>query len=315
MSRHIVLWSQGPEDSVRVYTEDTVVVTTLDRKDLHIFKNLPGGEKPGIYILIGQDRRYVGQTSVSVMNRLSAHDKDRDWWDRAVVISREDGTLDKSQLDRLEAWLIEKFEGLGYSGDNIYSSPSSYIEALQRGRAKTLLDRAESILLKDAVDKEVFKRKSRKSNKTQVSRDDGFIFLTVETVSEIKIPENEETNLLISNEDAEDRSGRSISKILLKSKLYGEIESRHFRTIYSEYLRSAWPDFEKELLQKFSTVTGIMKTDSISESRKKNCFSIDDSYSFYNSFSAETVRTRVDEIALIAGDEVSIEVSYHQGLF
>lgn len=310
MSRHMFLWNLGESpDSVRVYTEETTVLTTFNREDLHIFKGLPGAKKPGIYILLSDDRRYVGQASGHVWSRLNDHDKKKDWWNRAIVFSREDGLLDKLQLDRIESWLIKKFESLGYTGDNKYSAPDTYITSMQRGKAQTLLEAVETILLNDAHS-DVFKRKPRGPRKPSDST--AAIFLTNgnETITEAEKIEAADTK-----EEQDDTSGLLVSKINLTSKLYGPIESKYFRGIYSEYIKKAWVDFKKDLLRDLSSPNGIMKTDSIAAFRAPHCFKLDEEYSFYNSFSRMIIESRLDEVASAIDDEISLEVIYQKGLF
>jgi hypothetical protein len=312
MSRHIALWNLGAKnDSVKVYTEETTVVTILEREDLHIFKELPGAKKPGIYILLSDDRRYVGQASGSVWSRVNDHDKKKDWWNKVVVLSREDGLLDKLQLDRIEAWLIKKFEDLGYNGDNKYSAPDTYISALQRGKAQTLLEKAESILLNDAgVD--MFKRKPRGPRKPKAGLE-AFVFL-VDDENIGAITEEIKDEVEDSKEEQDDTSGLMISKVTLTSSIYGTIDSRYFRGIYSEYLKKAWVDYKKELVKGLSNPRGIMKTDSIASFRMPHCFKLDEDYSFYNSFSKMMIESRLDEVATLIDDEISLEVIYQKPL-
>jgi hypothetical protein len=77
--------------------------------------------KPGVYILIGRkddDEEddlpllYIGQTD-DLLNRLTQHQKDKDFWDRAVVfVSTNDG-LNRAHITWLEHALIRRAKDIG----------------------------------------------------------------------------------------------------------------------------------------------------------------------------------------------------------
>ncbi|MDP0229195.1 GIY-YIG nuclease family protein, partial [Glaesserella parasuis] len=75
-------------------------------------KYLEEANKAGIYILLGENQRYVGQASNKIYERLAAHhlDENKSWWNQIIFFGREDGHLDKSQTDYLEKRLIEAFK-------------------------------------------------------------------------------------------------------------------------------------------------------------------------------------------------------------
>lgn len=68
--------------------------------------------RTGVYLLLGEDaeatggtRCYVGETD-SIADRLRQHVRDKDWWDRIVVITSKDENLTKSHVRYLESRLI-----------------------------------------------------------------------------------------------------------------------------------------------------------------------------------------------------------------
>ncbi|MEO0751552.1 MAG: GIY-YIG nuclease family protein [Pseudomonadota bacterium] len=77
--------------------------------------------KPGVYILVGRldtddeddlPLLYIGQTD-ELLNRLGQHQKDKDFWDRAVVfISTNDG-LNRAHITWLEHALIRRAKDIG----------------------------------------------------------------------------------------------------------------------------------------------------------------------------------------------------------
>jgi len=83
--------------------------------------NRPELSKPGVYILVGRLESdedddlpllYIGQTD-DLLNRLGQHQKDKDFWDRAVVfVSTNDG-LNRAHITWLEHALIKRAKDIG----------------------------------------------------------------------------------------------------------------------------------------------------------------------------------------------------------
>lgn len=68
--------------------------------------------RTGVYLLLGEDaeatggtRCYIGETD-SIADRLRQHVRDKDWWDRIVVVTSKDENLTKSHVRYLESRLI-----------------------------------------------------------------------------------------------------------------------------------------------------------------------------------------------------------------
>lgn len=76
----------------------------LEEEDIHRY---------GVYLLLSDEKAYVGQ-SRDLARRLGEHLLGKDWWDRAVVLTRIEGeAFDRSDIDYLESVLIEKAEEAG----------------------------------------------------------------------------------------------------------------------------------------------------------------------------------------------------------
>ena len=63
--------------------------------------------KYGVYLLLSQDRVYVGQSS-DLARRLSQHMVGKEWWESSVIITTNNDSLNRSDIDYLENVLIEK---------------------------------------------------------------------------------------------------------------------------------------------------------------------------------------------------------------
>lgn len=63
--------------------------------------------KYGVYLLISEDMVYVGQAK-DLSKRIKQHIIGKDWWDRVVVLTTSDDSLNRSDIDYLESVLIDK---------------------------------------------------------------------------------------------------------------------------------------------------------------------------------------------------------------
>lgn len=65
------------------------------------------GSKYGVYLLLSDDKVYVGQAS-DLSRRIKNHTTGKDWWNRAVVITTSDDSLTHTDIDYMEAKFISK---------------------------------------------------------------------------------------------------------------------------------------------------------------------------------------------------------------
>ena len=73
----------------------------------------------GIYLLISENMVYVGQSS-DLSKRIKQHLAGKDWWDKVVILTTNDNSLNRSDIDYLESVLISKAVKAGrLSSDNI----------------------------------------------------------------------------------------------------------------------------------------------------------------------------------------------------
>ena len=61
----------------------------------------------GVYLLISENEVYIGQAS-ELQRRIKQHDKGKDFWKKAVLITTKDDSLNRSAIDYIEHELIEK---------------------------------------------------------------------------------------------------------------------------------------------------------------------------------------------------------------
>ena len=103
MPYHIFINRESGNDNISIfYDEPTFVVI-----DLPAIQLIEESQKQ-VYILLGDNKRYVGQASNSIFSRLQQHNTNKPWWNKLIFFGREDGHLSKAQLDLLERLIIEK---------------------------------------------------------------------------------------------------------------------------------------------------------------------------------------------------------------
>jgi hypothetical protein len=293
MSRHMIIWDEGfSADSVRVYTEDPSVLVISDREDLQVLKEIPEASRAGIYILMGEDNRYVGQASSSVWARINSHNKNKDWWTRVLFFSRVDGHLDKSQLDYLESKLIRQFSAVGFNVDNKDSGNSSYIGPYQRGQAENLLSTVEAILAKD-IGLDIFSRKSRSRATPSIQKT---VEISVQSIGAEEDPQNIEILALKEN-----------STFVLSSVLAGEFESKYWKQLYIKYFSLNWAS-KRAIMETDESLNNLFFiTSEIAEDRRKFHHDLDDEYSLFVNCSRFELEKRLHKIASAVGDSIKIE--------
>lgn len=146
MVQHTIIVADNGQDNITVYTKEPAVVTVAHRSDLNALKQLSEAQKAGLYILIGEQKRYIGQAATSVYTRLYQHYKEKDWWNQVIFFGREDGHLDKSQLDYLETLLIKEFRDAGFELENATQGNSSWIDKISKIHAENLWNITQNVL-------------------------------------------------------------------------------------------------------------------------------------------------------------------------
>lgn len=111
MSQYIAVFEDGNQkNDITVIVKDYIVVAHAYRSDFEYLSSTEEVSYPGIYILLGEDKKvYVGQASRSMLSRIKSHYKDKLWWDEILMITTKTKDINKSQLDYMEKKLIDKF--------------------------------------------------------------------------------------------------------------------------------------------------------------------------------------------------------------
>ena len=77
------------------------------RKSVNELLQTDACNKYGVYLLLSQNKVYVGQSS-DLAKRIAQHIVGKDWWESVVVLTTKDDSLNHSDIDYLESILIER---------------------------------------------------------------------------------------------------------------------------------------------------------------------------------------------------------------
>ncbi len=64
-------------------------------------------KKFGVYLLLSGDKVYIGQ-SIDLAKRVSQHVAKKKWWERVIILTTADDSLNRADIDYLEYYLIQK---------------------------------------------------------------------------------------------------------------------------------------------------------------------------------------------------------------
>lgn len=110
----------GDARGIRIAEVTTRIVQAIEvpRKSLDEFFAMPESKQVAVYFLFGQaeddetPQVYVGQTG-SLYNRLSTHNKEKDFWQRAVVLISRTHSLTQTHALFLEWFCIQQAKNAG----------------------------------------------------------------------------------------------------------------------------------------------------------------------------------------------------------
>ena len=147
MPNHIFINRESGNDNISIFYDEPSFVVIANKDDLASIQLIDESKKPVIYILLGDDKRYIRQASNAIFNRLQQHYINKPWWNRLIFFGREDGHLSKAQLDLLERKIIEKMKRAEIELDNNTQGNQSYIDKLSQFSALSLLSKVGKVLI------------------------------------------------------------------------------------------------------------------------------------------------------------------------
>lgn len=115
--------------------------------------------KYGVYLLLSEDMVYVGQAS-DLAKRIKQHIIGKSWWERVVVLTTSDDSLNRSDIDYIEAKLITKASEIGrLDCDNKTMGNKQKVSKFREVELEQYLD--EAFFLLELIGVNVFCQKTK----------------------------------------------------------------------------------------------------------------------------------------------------------
>lgn len=81
------------------------ILFSSPRESYHLLSNEPESNYWGVYLLVSEEKVYIGQAN-DLLRRIGEHDKTKDWWEKVILLTTKDNSLNRSDIDFLENKLI-----------------------------------------------------------------------------------------------------------------------------------------------------------------------------------------------------------------
>lgn len=118
----------------------------------------------GVYLLLSEDKVYVGQ-SADLAKRIKQHIVGKSWWERVVILTTSDDSLNRSDIDYIEASLIAKAESTGrLDCDNKNTGNKQKVSKFREVELEQYLE--EALFLLELIGINVFCEVENQSKKT-----------------------------------------------------------------------------------------------------------------------------------------------------
>jgi hypothetical protein len=146
----------GDPQGIRIaeFATRTLQVIEVPRKLLHEFAKMSKrekGEKGAVYLLFGEDDEgelsvYIGETS-NLCNRLAKHNKEKDFWKRAVAVISRSNHLTPTHWVILERLCLKAAQAVGrYAIENHTSGTKSQTPAPLDAECRELFETAGTLV-------------------------------------------------------------------------------------------------------------------------------------------------------------------------
>lgn len=120
-------------------------------------------KKYGVYLLLSDQQVYVGQAS-DLERRTRQHLADKDWWTQVILMTTKDDSFNASDIDYLEARLIDLAGKAGKSdSDNKKRGNPQKVDEFRQAELEQYLE--EALFLLQLIGVRVFKKDAKKVGK------------------------------------------------------------------------------------------------------------------------------------------------------
>jgi hypothetical protein len=122
----------------------------------------------GVYLLLSEDMVYIGQAS-DLARRIKQHIIGKSWWERVVILTTSDDSLNRADLDYIESVLIAKASSVGrLDCDNKNVGNKQKLSKFREVEIQQYLE--EALFLLELIGINVFKPTQQKSHVTASSK-------------------------------------------------------------------------------------------------------------------------------------------------
>lgn len=81
------------------------LIYVVPRTEINKLLEVEEAKRFGVYILLSDNQIYAGEAS-DLKTRIKQHDKSKNWWERAVLITTTDNSFDQADINYLESSII-----------------------------------------------------------------------------------------------------------------------------------------------------------------------------------------------------------------
>ena len=122
------------------------LIFVVPRFDISKMLDLNELKRFGVYLLLSDTQVYVGEAS-DLHNRIKQHDKGKNWWSKAVLITTTDDSLDQTDINYLESSIIDiAKEQKKYKCENKQIGNKKKLDDMKKAELDPFLKEALSIL-------------------------------------------------------------------------------------------------------------------------------------------------------------------------
>ena len=123
-------------------------------------------DKYGVYLLLSKDRVYVGQAQ-DLERRIKQHLTGKDWWERVVLLTTNNDSFTRSDIDYLESYLINKADKTqSLDSDNKNKGNDPKVDKFRKVNLDQYLD--EALFLMELIGISVFGEERKKKSRRKV---------------------------------------------------------------------------------------------------------------------------------------------------
>lgn len=151
-------------------------------------------DKYGVYLLLSNNRVYVGQAQ-DLERRIKQHLAGKDWWERVVLLTTQDDSFTRSDIDYLESVLIAKaYHEQNLDSDNKNKGNNPKVDKFRKVTLDQYLD--EALFLMELIGVSVFGN-SQKNTTSRRKKQTITIAPTVDSIQKREKPNLPDSSLKI----------------------------------------------------------------------------------------------------------------------